>query len=170
MNEQMMEERLWDYIDGLGKTEERTVIEDLIASQAAWKAKYHELLEVHQLMQGTELEEPSMRFTKNVMDEIARVHIAPAARTYINKNIIRGLAFFFITMLVCFFIYALGQISWSETGTESKLASKLEGIDYSRIFSNNFVNALMLVNVVLGLFLLDRYLAARRQKYMEGEV
>ncbi|HMR92389.1 MAG TPA: hypothetical protein PKC69_08740 [Chitinophagaceae bacterium] len=168
MKEHTMEERLWDYIDGISSPEEKTVIEQLIVSQAQWKEKYSELLEVHQLVNAAGLEEPSMRFTKNVMDEIARVHIAPATKSYINKNIIRGLAFFFITMLVCFFIYALGQINWT-AGGDSKIPVDISSIDYSRIFNNNFVNALMLINVVLGLFLLDRYLAAKRQKYMENK-
>ena len=168
MKEHTMEERLWDYIDGISSPEEKTVIEQLIVSQAQWKEKYSELLEVHQLVNAAGLEEPSMRFTKNVMDEIARVHIAPATKSYINKNIIRGLAFFFITMLVCFFIYGLGQINWT-AGGDSKIPVDISSIDYSRIFNNNFVNALMLINVVLGLFLLDRYLAAKRQKYMENK-
>src|SRR5690348_18446687 len=96
------EQRLWDYIDGLSSPSEKTVIEQLLEASAEWKAKYHELLEVHQLMQSSELEQPSLRFTKNVMDEIARLQIAPATSSYINKNIVRGIGIFFITMIVGF--------------------------------------------------------------------
>jgi len=81
------EQRLWDYIDGISSPSEKTVIEQLLEANAEWRAKYHELLDVHQLMQSSELEQPSMRFTKNVMDEIARLQIAPATSSYINKNI-----------------------------------------------------------------------------------
>ena len=70
--QQQMEERLWDYIDGLSSPAERSAIEELVAANIEWQQKYRELLGVHQLMNSTELEAPSMRFTKNVMEEIAR--------------------------------------------------------------------------------------------------
>src|SRR5689334_2915302 len=112
------EQRLWDYIDGLSSPSEKTVIKQLLEANAEWKAKYHELMEVHQLMQSSELEEPSMRFTKNVMDEIARMQIAPATRSYINKNIIRGIGIFFISVIIGFLIYGFGQfhVDWSSEG------------------------------------------------------
>jgi hypothetical protein len=51
-------------------------IETLIQENKEWRALYHELLQVHQALTGTELEQPSLRFTKNVMEEIAgtRLH------------------------------------------------------------------------------------------------
>ena len=72
-----IEERLWDYIDGLTPAEEKSAIEQLIDSNIEWRNKYHELLDVHQLMsKSLELDEPSMRFTQNVMEDIAKLHIA----------------------------------------------------------------------------------------------
>jgi hypothetical protein len=156
------EERLWDYIDGIASAEEKTVIEKLLADNAAWRDKYQELLEAHQLMQAVELEEPSMRFTKNVMDKIARLDIVPAAKSYINKNIIRGIAIFFITMLTGFLIYGFGQMDW--TAKDSIIPVDLSKIDYSRFFNNTYANVFMMINVILGLFLLDRYLANKRKK------
>ena len=69
-----MEERLWDFIDGRSAASEKSFIEKILETDIEWKAKYHELLEAHRLFQTTELEEPSMRFTKNVMEEIAKFH------------------------------------------------------------------------------------------------
>jgi preprotein translocase subunit Sss1 len=162
------EQRLWDYIDGLSSPSEKTVIEQLLEANAEWKAKYHELLEVHQLMSSSELEEPSMRFTKNVMDEIARLQIAPATSAYINKNIIRGIGIFFITIIVGFIIYGIGQldIDWTSNG-KSIIPVDLSKVNYSRFFNNTWVNAFMIVNIVAGLFLLDRYLANKRKKFTE---
>ena len=160
------EERLWDYIDGLSSPQEKTVIEKLLESDAEWRTKYHELLEVQQLLHSSELEEPSMRFTKNVMEEISKLHIAPATKTYINKNIIRGLAFFFITMIVGFLVYGFGQIDWTVQG-DSAIPVDFSRVDYSKMFNNDWINAFMMVNVILGLFLLDRFLASKRKKYRE---
>lgn len=162
--EEGMEERLWNYIDGTSDAAEKTVIDQLIESNAAWKAKYHELLEVNSFLQATDLEQPSMRFTKNVMEEISKIHIAPATKTYINKNIIRGLTIFFVTLVIGFIVYALGQVDWTTKG-ESNIPQFDIKVDYSKIFNNTYVNAFMLINVVLGLFLLDRYLANKRKEY-----
>ncbi len=160
------EVRLWEYIDGLSSAEEKSVIEELIENNAQWRVKYKELLEVQQLLQSSELEEPSMRFTKNVMEEISKLHIAPATKTYINKNIIRGLAIFFITLIVGFLVYGFGQIDWTVQG-DTKLPVDLTRVDYSRMFNNDWVNAFMMINVILGLFLLDRYLANKRKQFRE---
>ena len=164
---QPIEERLWDYIDGTSSASEKTTIEKLLEMNLEWKARYHELLEVHQLMQSTELESPSLRFSKNVMDEIAKLHIAPATKNYINQKIIWGIGFFFIALVVGFLVYGFGQIDWNVKG-DTKLPVDLSKIDYSRIFNNAYVNVFMLINVVLGLFLLDNYLSNKRKEFRKG--
>ncbi|HEX8314500.1 MAG TPA: hypothetical protein VF609_05895 [Flavisolibacter sp.] len=160
-----MEARLWAYIDGL--SEEGSVIEKLVAENREWKEKYAELLAFHQLMAQTEVEQPSMRFTKNVMEEIARFQIAPAAKEYINKKIIWGLAAFFVIMIGGFLVYGVAQIDWTEAGSSSSpLGVDLGAVDYSRMFNNSFINGFMMLNVILGLLLLDRYLNMKQKKMM----
>ena len=154
--QQTTEERLWDYIDGVSSPGERTVIEQMIQTDLEWKSKYSELLEVQQLLQSSELEAPSMRFTKNVMEEIAKLQIAPATRNYINKRIIWGIGAFFITLIIGFLVYGFGQIDWSAQ-SDSKLPVDLTNVDfskvdYSKMFNNNLVNGFMMLNVILGLF------------------
>ena len=159
-----MDERLWDYIDGQGSAVQRTTIEKLLESNIEWKQKYYELLETHKLLHSSALEGPSMRFTKNVMEEISRICIAPAAKNYINKKIIWGIASFFFITILGFLIYGFGQIDWS-TKSETKLPVDFSKIDLSKIFSNNFVNVFMMVNVLVALVLLDRFLANRRKNF-----
>jgi hypothetical protein len=162
-----MEERLWDYIDGVASPGEKTIIEQLLESNAEWRAKYHELLEVQHLLQSSDVEEPSMRFTKNVMDEIAKLHIAPATKTYINTNIIRGIVIFFITMIVGFLVYGVSQVDWTAS-SESTSFIDFSKVDLSKFFNNTYMNIFMMINVILGLFLFDRYLANKRKKYHKG--
>lgn len=159
------ENRLWNYIDGTVSADEKSAIEKLLESNLEWKNKYHELLEVHQLMQSSELEHPSMRFTKNVMEEIAKYHIAPATKTYINKKIIWGIGIFFITLIVGFLIYGFGQIDWSAGTNTSDKYIDLSKVDFSKFFNNTYVNVFMMLNVVLALMLLDRFLANRRKEF-----
>src|SRR5215217_3490455 len=148
-----IEIRLWEYIDCFSEPAERSVVEKLIAENAEWRAKYHELLEVHQLVSSTELDQPSMRFAKNVMEEIAKYHIAPATKNYINNKIIWGIGAFFITVIIGFLIYGFAQVDWSAGGEKNDLLDKVTSVDYSRMFNNTFVNAFMMLNIVLGLML-----------------
>lgn len=164
--QQNIEERLWSYIDGVSEGEEKSAIEQLLQDNLEWQQKYRELLEVHELLNSSELEEPSMRFTRNVMEEIAKYHIAPATKTYINKRIIYGIGAFFLTMIVGFLIYGFGQIDWSASGNTNMPfdMSRIDRVDFSKFFNNTYVNIFMMINVVLGLMLLDRYLSKKRDE------
>lgn len=168
MNEQHnIEERLWNYIDGKAATGEKTIIDQLLETDEAWKAKYHELLQVHELLRSSELDAPSLRFSKNVMEEISKLHIAPATKSYINKKIIWGLGFFFIALTLGFLIYGFGQINFT-AGEETVLSKNMNKIDFSKFFSNTWVNAFMMINVVLGLFLLDNYFTSKRKQFRKA--
>jgi hypothetical protein len=54
------------------------------------------------------------------------------------------------------------MINSPEASSVSKSIGKL---DFSKFFNNNLVNALMMINVVIGLFLLDNYLTNKRKQF-----
>src|SRR6478672_10864044 len=136
-----MEMKLWEYIDGVSIPSEKSNIEKLIAENAEWRSKYQELVEVHQLMQATELEEPSLRFTKNVMEEIAKFHVAPAAKKYLNNKVIWGIGIFFIVTILGFVVYGISQVNWHEASdSKSTLGIDMDKIDFGRMFNSTFVN------------------------------
>ncbi|HQW42853.1 MAG: hypothetical protein IPP02_00285 [Chitinophagaceae bacterium] len=159
-----MEESLWNFIDGTISASEKIVVEKLLQTDADWKAKYGELLQVNELLQSSELEAPSLRFSKNVMEQISKLHIAPATKSYINKKVIWGIGLFFVTMIVGFLIYGIGQIDFS-SGEEVSWSKNISKIDFSKIFSNTWVNAFMMINVILGLVLLDSYFTNKRKEF-----
>jgi len=162
MNMQM-EERLWEYIDGLSTEEEKATIHRLLKTDEAWKMKYDEIMQLQQLLNASSLDEPSMRFSQNVMEEISRLHISPATKTYINKKIIYGIGGFFIIMIAGLLLYSLGQVNWSAP-SETNIDLKLNQFDWSKLLNNTYVNIFMMVNVVLGLMLLDRYLSHKKEE------
>lgn len=171
MNRELnMEERLWEYIDGACPAEERLFIEQLITDNREWKAKYDELLELHALLENhLELDEPSMRFTQNVMEEISKHYIAPAAKSYINKRVIGGIAAFFILSIIGFLIYGFAQINWSQSSGNSFI----DKIDFSKLNLPKMINSpytsiFMMVNVVLGLVCLDMYLGSKKKKIISN--
>jgi hypothetical protein len=163
-----MEMKLWEYIDGVSMPSEKSNIEKLIAENAEWRSKYQELVEVHQLMQATELEQPSLRFTKNVMEEIAKFHVAPAAKKYLNNKIIWGIGIFFIVTIVGFVVYGISQVNWNEASdSKSTLGIDMDKIDFGKMFNNTFVNVFVMLNIVLALMFLDRYLSNRKEELMK---
>ena len=167
MNEQQyMEDRLWNFIDGLTGKDQKAEIEELIATNLEWQTKYHELLGIHESLHLTELDAPSMRFTKNVMEEIARHKVAPAAKNYINNKIIWGIGSFFVTLFIGFLIYGLSQTRWTNEGSRSFLPSMRfsEKVDWSKLLNNGYTNIFLMVNVVLGLVLLDMYLHRKKER------
>lgn len=158
--QQNMDERLWDYLDDACSKEERLFIEKLIATNQEWKVKYQELLELQDMLNHhLELDEPSMRFNQHIMEAISQQHIAPAARTYINKKIIWGIAGFFICTITGFLIAGLAQANWSAGSIDNSLINK---IDPGRFFNNTYTTVFMMINVVLGLVVLDMYLRRPR--------
>ncbi len=166
-NDAGMEARLWAYLDG--QSEETPEIENLLQDNKEWKQKYGELLELQTLLKEAELELPSLRFTKNVMEGLAKYQIAPAAKAYINKNIVWGITAFFITVIFGFVVYAISQINWSGNDAQrSGIGDYLNGVDYLKMFNSNLVNGFMMLNVVLGLFLFDRFLNMKRKRLNKG--
>jgi hypothetical protein len=171
MNKQQnMEERLWEYIDGAGSAEDRLFIEQLIAINQEWRTKHQELLQLQDLLSHLELDEPSMRFSQNIMESISKYHIAPAAKSYINKRIIWGIAGFFICSIIAFLIAFMAQVNWSAgttvgTGNTSLFNFRnLNNVDPGRFINSTYTTIFMMINVVLALVLLDRYLHFRKSK------
>ena len=163
-----MEEKLWDYIDGTMSDEEITFVEELIRTNQEWRLKYAELMDIHQLMQDdVDLEQPSMRFTQNVMEEISRLYITPATRNYINKNVIWGIGIFFLTTIFGLLIYGFGQIDWSQPTSGN--VPEMPQVDWANMFSGTYVNVFIMVNIILGLMLLDMYLTKKKQSLVNGE-
>jgi hypothetical protein len=165
---QQMEERLWNYIDGVSSEDEKSLIEKLLASDAAFRAKYQELLGLHQLLGKVELEEPSMRFTLNVMEEVAKYGVAKATGKYINKRIIWGIAAFFFIMIGAMLVYGFSLVNWHATPGTSIIPIDIKKWEPSKIVTNTYVNIFMMVNIVLFLYLLDRYLSRKRAERMTG--
>jgi hypothetical protein len=168
MKEQQMEEQLWSYIDGTATAAEKTFVEQMLASQEEWKKKYKEQLEIHQLLlTETELEQPSMRFTKNVMDGIAGMQPKAATSTYINKNIIRSIAAFFIISISALLVYSITQINWTADASTTTLLPDLKDVplpqwNVSKLFTGTTLNIMLMVTIVLSLMLFDGFL--RRKK------
>ena len=146
-----IEEQIWDYIDGIGSAEYISEIEDKIASDEAYKAIYQELSALHQQIGDISLEEPSMSFSRNVM-EMVSLEIAPASlKTKVDKRIIYGVSAFFIIAIAAIFIYALSQLQF--TGPKVTLTFNLTSYMTPTLFKG-----FLFADMIIGLLYLDRLL------------
>jgi hypothetical protein len=170
--DQDMERRIWEFIDGHCSPAEKAAIAGKLAENPIWKNRFNELMSVHEMLQQEELDMPSMRFTKNVMEEISRYQVAPATKNYINKNVIRGITSFFLVMIVGLVIYFIGQIHWSSSSTGNLVpAFSLDAnkLNWSKMLNNTYVNIFIGINTILGLILVDKYMQGRKKDGQSGQ-
>ena len=160
MSSEEIEIQLWEYIDGTCGEADRQRIAALIAVNPTWKKQYEEIVALQAgISSSLELEQPSMRFTKDVMEVIAKTNIAPATKQYINKTVIRGIAAFFIVTITVLLGYALVTTNYTSAPSSSKL-----NLDWlSGIFTSTTFNTVIGINIILGLLLADTLLRKRKK-------
>ncbi len=66
--DQEMEILIWDFIDGRTGSQEKDFVIKQIAEDPLWKACYLQQLGIHDMLKKVELEMPSLRFSKNIME------------------------------------------------------------------------------------------------------
>ena len=162
MNQQDIELQLWAYIDGLCNDDDKVYVENKIATDQQWKIQYQQLITLHTAITANDLEQPSMRFSKNVMDIIEQDAIFPAKRQYLNPFIIRGIFAFFILSLISFLTYSLFTADWKHSNSGVANTTSLSQFSFGKLFNNEFFNLLIWINVVIGLLLVDTLLRRKR--------
>lgn len=167
-----MEERIWDWLDGQSSEAEATELQQMVEQLPEWKAKYHELLDVHHSLQhDLEMMQPSMRFTKNVMEQIAALSIQATTKHYLNNKVIYGIGGLFVALITGIVLYALAMIDWGTSSSSSgtSLPSvKVPGVDWGNLLSGNFGSLAMMILVLLIMVGLDQYLRPRLLKKSKG--
>lgn len=164
-----MEERIWAYMDGLLDGAEKSAVENLLRSDPAWKQCYDSLQDLDRSFRSMTLEEPSMRFSKNVMEHIASLHVAPATKTYVNKKIIYSIGGFFLLLITATLAYVIPQIDFSQTSPDALPVKIPEmAIDWNRYVNATTLQIFFILDAVVALFFLDRYLQRRKSGWQTG--
>lgn len=154
-----IDEEIWAYIDGSCSAEERQRIAVKIESNEDYAVAYQELLKLNELMASEDLEEPSMSFSRNVMDAVA-LEIAPKRlKTRVNNKIIFAIASFFVLSILAIMVYAFAN---SETGIS---APELPGFNLNFNTGNyitpTFIKGFLFFDLMLALLYVDRLLRRR---------
>jgi len=155
-----IDEEIWDYLDGGLTADQKREIAAKINSDPAYQQVYTELQEIQQLMKGAELEEPSMSFTRNVMDQVS-LEIAPIAlKTKVSKTIIYSIAAFFLLSIMAIMVYTIANSTLSDE--LFKVPDLKLPVNTQEFITPTSIRIFFFVDIVLALIYLDSFL--RRKK------
>jgi anti-sigma factor RsiW len=163
VDNQYIEQQLWDYIDGNVPSEQRQAIEQAIAADPAWQVAYQELTTFDGYMKtNATAEQPSLRFTKNVMEQIATQPVSVPLKNYVNPMVVRGIAAFFALPILIIALYTLASVNWTlPAGIGAKYS--LSNISLPSVLSVDTAWYIIGLNVLLALVLLELLMKHRRR-------
>ncbi|GGE57441.1 hypothetical protein EV200_103241 [Pedobacter psychrotolerans] len=150
-----IDEQLWDYIDGNLDAAQASIIKEKIDTDAEVKNQYEELLRFNLTFDKIELEEPSMSFTRNVMESVAIVPAPVAMKTQVDKKIIYSIGGFFIISLLALFGYVLYNSNLTMPGFDQKINFNF---NLDKYITPTTVYSFLFADLVIGLIFLDRFL------------
>lgn len=154
-----IEEQLWSYIDQSCTTAEKSEIEAKLAIDSSYHQLYLELLKVHESLEQLDLEEPSMSFARNVMEQV-NLELKPVAlKTKVDNRIVYSIATFFVLSLIGIFSYAIANSDLKIDFSMHKLNIPLK---VDQLITPTSLIAFLFVDVVLALLYIDSYLRKRK--------
>jgi hypothetical protein len=159
----LIEEQIWDYIDGNCTLAENTAIAEKIATNEEYSRVYEALKLVNKQLMELDLEEPPMSFSRNVMHQIKEELKPVALQTKVNDKIVYAIASLFGAVLLMLFGYA---ISISDFNFNFEVPS----FSFSQVVQS-FIDQLNLqiflfIDVALMLVFLDSYF---RKQFLKKE-
>jgi hypothetical protein len=162
-----LEDKIWDYIDGLATRQERIDLEALLKQNPDAQEKFDEINALSLDFKDLALDEPSMSFSANIMREI-NVPLSKSAS--IDKRIIYAIGGLFgITMAACVLV-VLFNIDWS-TGSGFNYEIKFPKVSlsdsiltFTEKYQYLFYGFLMFDLAVLLKFI-DGYLNKQKENY-----
>lgn len=154
-----IEEQLWSYIDGNCSNAEKIEIEAKIAANLQYSNIYKELLLVHDELSSLELDEPSMSFTRNVMEQV-NLELKPVAlKTKVDHRIIYGIGGIFVLSLLAILSYVVASADLSFKFDAPQLNFSLYE---SKIITPTTIKIFLMVDLILALIYIDSFLRKRK--------
>jgi hypothetical protein len=157
------EEILWMYIDGICTADEESAIRQRIAADEAFSLKYNELISINAELSQIDLEEPSMAFTYNVIEEVRALEAQKPLTATINKRIIMGIATFFVSTIVALLVYTLYNVNWSAADHMVINVPGFKVPNLSSFITKPVIEGFLFFDLVLALFIFDHFFRKKSQ-------
>ncbi|PZF74627.1 anti-sigma factor family protein [Taibaiella soli] len=156
MQQYEIDQRIWAYIDGLDTATEKQKTEMLLATDRAWKETYERLLAMQSLLSDKNLlDEPSMRFTQNIMEQLATVQPAHKMQPLAKSWVVKLLGAFFVLSTILW-----GVLLFTTKGTGN---TQIFHWEFSSKENHNLLFFGAAIYIVVLLVLADRYRSFRKQ-------
>ncbi|MFM6976323.1 MAG: hypothetical protein ACKOW2_05695 [Sphingobacteriaceae bacterium] len=153
-----IEEQMWKYVSGTCSAIEQEELEQLMTHQPEYRALFQEISATHLALMQLELEEPSMSFERNVMEQI-KLEPLPSRFPQVDQRIIRGIAGFFALSILSLLVYAFYLTDW----TQAALNFKMPEFNWDIHFNKTILSAFLFIDMILGLYFLDYLLRKKWQ-------
>lgn len=150
-----IEQRICDYLDNACTVQERKAIEALIATDPAYRSVYDELIAVNGYFSKMELDEPSMGFTRNLMEKLRTEPVPGSLKQLIDKRIIYAIAGFFLLTILVLLLMMFSQVNWAAPLNPDLQAYSLPDVNIGSYINNTMINCFFFIDVILGLYVLD---------------
>lgn len=156
------EEQMWDHLDGAASAEERAALEQALQNDEQLQREWSLRHKLNEGLSNLEAEQPSLRFTQNLMERLPKLYQLIQIKPLIGKNWIR--AYLAVFLLSVFGMLGFGfNILGSYTPSFSfNWVSSVLSIDLEASFPFRMAVILMsLSTAVLYLIWLDKRLGNR---------
>jgi len=150
-----IEEQIWDYIDGTGDTAQQSATERKIASDSSYQKVYQDMLALQLQLEDIAIDEPSMSFSRNVMEQVKLEPAPVALKTKTDKRIVLGIAAFFILAILAILTYAI-------TNSHLSSAKFAVNIDFSRYLTPTLIKTFVFADIILAMLYADSLFRRKR--------
>lgn len=128
-----LEEKIWDYIDGIATQQERIDLEVFLQNNPPAQEKFNELNANNLEFKCLELEQPSYAFSANVMNQIS---VPLSKNAMVDKRIIYLIGSLFVSGIIACLVYVMINTNW-QSNSSFKQINLFENISFSN-FSLSF--------------------------------
>lgn len=149
-----IEAKLWMYIDGVLSPQETEAIKIQIQNDPKTAYLFQELKSIADNLREMETDEPSMSFTRNVMEKV-QTEIAPVVlKTNIDKRVIYSISGLFIASILALLGYVFMHASVDLQSDNSWFRMP----EIKAFKSGPFLTAFLMADIILALVYLDSVL------------
>jgi len=150
-----IEQQLWDYIDGNLDENLKKSIEEKIDSDPQIKLQYEEFLKFNLTFSNLDLEEPSMSFTRKVMEDVALVPAPISLKTRVDTRIIYSIGGFFVLSILAILSFIAYNTKFTMPNFDFDLTFNF---DTGKIITPTTINIFLFVDLIIGLVFMDYFL------------
>ena len=155
------EQLIWNYLDGIASEEERKRTEQLLESDTEFFELFEELSAIHLQISALDLDEPSMSFSRNLMEKIQLEHSLAPQKSLLGKWLINGIALFFLSAILCVLGILFFKIEWSQSPETAWFDFTMPQFALGSSSYSFLINLFLFVDIIVVLYFFDVFFSKR---------